>query len=121
MNSMRPFSEDLRRRIIAIPKSVGSTEVGARFGVSASFVRKFRQRVREGGDISATPYSGRVRKVNADNEAHLTKLVAKHPDAILYELCQLFEASTSVSLSLATMSRQLRRMGITLKKNAGSR
>lgn len=113
---MRPFAEDLRQRIIAIPENVGSAEVGARFEVSASFVRKFRQKFREGGTLEAKPYPGGVRRVSRENEAVLRKIVAQHFDATLRELCDLFEDLTAVSMSLATMSRQLRRMGISLKK-----
>jgi transposase len=113
---MKPFGEDLRRRILEVPESVPSPEVAERFSVSDSFVRKLRQRVREGGGLAPLPYPGRERLVRDSDEQALAALVDEYPDATLNVLCELFEDAVAITVSESTMCRQLKRMGITLKK-----
>ena len=113
---MGPFSPDLRERILAVSFDVPSVKVGERFGVSGSFVRKVRQRFRTTGDAAAMPFPGRARIVDAEAEACLRALVAAEPDATLLELCDKLQNETGLTVSEATMSRQMQRMGITRKK-----
>lgn len=114
---MRPFDADLRRRILEVPEEVSSTIVAARFNVSASFVRKYRQRVRLGGDIEPTSIPGRPPKIDKNGEKVLATLVKKHADSTLQELSELYQAARDVSVDPSTICRHLKTMGITLKKS----
>ena len=113
---MKPFGEDLRRRILEVPEDVSSAEVADRFSVSDSFVRKLRQRVREGGSLTPLPYPGRERLIRDGDEEALAALVDEYPDATLNVLRELFEDAVGIVVSEATMCRQLQRMGITPRR-----
>jgi transposase len=93
---MKPFDLDLRYRVLDIPPNVSSSSVGARFDVSASFVRKYRQRVREGGDIEPSPIPGRPSKINSENEKLLQAIVKKSPDSTLPQIAAFYEESTGI-------------------------
>ena len=71
---MKPFGEDLRRRVLELPEDVPSAEVAERFSVSESFVRKLRQRVRDGGSMAPLPYPGRERLIRDSDEQALAAL-----------------------------------------------
>ena len=112
---------DLRKRIIkALEVEPSSLVVAERFDVSASAVRKLRLRFKRTGNIEPSPYPGRERLIQGKHEHRLAQLVLKHPDATLKTLCELLASETQVLVSETTAWRQLRRMGITLKKNAAS-
>jgi transposase len=113
---MKPFGEDLRRRVLELPEDVPSAEAAERFSVSESFVRKLRQRVRDGGSMAPLPYPGRERLIRDSDEQALAALVDEYPDATLNVLRELFEDAVGIVVSEPTMCRQLQRMGITLKK-----
>ena len=117
---MSAFSPDLGERILAVPFSVPSVEVGERFGVSGSFVRKLRNRLRATGDAAALPFPGRARIVDDQAEILLRDLVATEPDATLLELCEQLLDQAGLAVSEATMSRQMQRMGLTRKKSDSS-
>jgi transposase len=113
---MRPFGTDLRRRILEVPETESSAVVAARFSVSESFVRKLRQRARAGRGVEPLPYPGRERMIRDGDEAALARLVAEYPDATLNVLRELFADAVGISVSEATLCRQLQRMGMTLRK-----
>jgi transposase len=54
--------------------------------------------------------------IRDDGEAALARLVAEYPDATLNVLRELFADALGITVSEATMCRQLQRMGLTLKK-----
>lgn len=119
---MQPISLDLRRRIIAaLKKDPSSLAVAKRFSVSASAVRKLRLRVRRTGELQPRPIPGRERLVKGKVEEKLRRVVARHPDATLVVLCELLADETGTTVSETTMWRQLRRMGMTLKKRPSMR
>ena len=114
---MRAISLDLRERILAaLEKEPSSLIVGKRFGVSPSSVRKLRLKVERTGEVKAGTAPGRERLVQGKVERHLRGLVRQHPDATLNVLRELLADEGGVAVSETTMWRQLRRMGLTLKK-----
>jgi transposase len=90
--------------------------VAARFSVSESFVRKLRQRSRADHGVEPLPHSGRERMSRDDAEEALAALVAEDPDAILNGLRGVFADAVGISVSEATMCRQLQRTGLTLER-----
>ena len=50
---------------------------------------------------------------------HLVAQLQAHDDASLEEHCRLWEQSQGVRVSLSTMSRAIKRLGWTRKKDAG--
>ncbi len=114
---MKQYSADLRERLLgAIDAGLPQAEAARLFGVSASTIKRWRRRRREGGGVAARPRLGRPRRVGPDAEAALVAQVRAAPDATLAEHCAAWEGATGVRLSPATMARALRRAGWPLKK-----
>ena len=115
---MRAFGMDLRVRIFDACQAGGTTaEVAEQFAVSTAFVRRLKQRYREGGSIAPRP-GGRGRTtVLAGDEGKIRTAVAAHPDRTPAEHRQHLGLKASVS----TVARTLRRLGLTRKKNRPGR
>ena len=85
---MKAYSLDLRKRVLAAcDRGEGTHYVAKRFGVSASWVRRLKQRRRENGEI-APRLPGGDRRGKFDQKAlgRLQKRVEVHPDATLEQL-----------------------------------
>lgn len=114
---MRPYSRDLRERILAALASGQRTgEVAARFVISDRTVRRYRQVLRERGTLRPRPIPGR-RRLLADQEPALLAQVQADPDATLARHCQTWQTRTGQRLSLATMHRAIRRLDWTVTKS----
>ena len=72
---------------------------------------------RETGSVAPQRRVGRRRLIEPAAEGALRVQVAAHADATLAEHCTIWEAAHGVTVSPATMSRALRRLGLPLKKN----
>ena len=86
---MRPYSMDLRERVVAAcdAREGMREQIAKRFGVSTSWIRRVLQRRRETGSIAPLPQNaGRKPKLSDRQMAWLKRLVAKRPDATLQEL-----------------------------------
>ena len=86
---MRPFSMDLRQRVIAaVEAKEGSYKVLAvRFKVSPDFIRNLVRQKRELGTLEPqTHRCGRKPKVTAEHKEQLRELVKRRPDMTLREL-----------------------------------
>jgi transposase len=119
---MKALSLDLRRRIVeALEKEPSSLKVADRFKVSGSAVRKLRMKMERTGEFAAGKAPGRERLVKGAREKKLRRLVERYPDATLVLLCEMLADETKLGISETTMWRQLRRMGLTLKKSPSTR
>ena len=115
---MRPFSPDLRQRIIAARDAGQSTAaVAERFSVSPRTVRRYRQRWREHGTLAPRPHPGRHRRIRGVDEALLREQVLAAPDATLREHRLRWHARTGVWVSESTLCRTLQRLQLTVKKS----
>jgi transposase len=115
-----PLSMDLRERVAeAFADEPSSIQVAARFGVSSSFVRKLRIRLRSEGTLEPRPHGGgRVRCVDEDDLAAIAKSVEERADATLAELCEALAKRTGKRVSEPSMCRALQRLRITRKKRS---
>lgn len=108
------YSQDLRDRVLA---ALGSAAVvGARFGVSRSYVIKVRQRRDRQGDSCAGPQRSHTPAKLAGHDAALCARVQSSPDATLAELVEWADAELGVSLSIKAMWKRLKALNLTLKK-----
>ena len=112
----RPYSEDLRTRIVAAVKA-GSTRAAAaeQFAVSVSCAVKLMQHVQRTGSVAPAP-RGRKPFALAGHGALVRELVAKQPDATLDELTSEIE-SRGIRASRSAVDRFLKACGLTLKKS----
>jgi transposase len=115
---MKQYSVDLRERLLgAIDAGLSQAEASRVFGVGTSTITRWRQQRRDTGSLAPKPRSGRPPAIGPDQAAALHAQVAAHPDATLAEHCARWTAPHRRSLSVAGMSRTMRRLGITLKKS----
>ena len=116
----RPYSLDLRRRIVASRRQgVPCREVGRLFGVSASCAVKLAARARETGSLAPgamgrPPGSGKLEPYRQ----FLIETVEAQPDITMPELAARLEEHQAVVAHPASLSRFLRKAGFTYKKNA---
>ena len=113
---MRPYSMDLRERVVTACDAREGTRVkiAERFGVSTAWIRRVLQRRRETGSIEPLPQNpGRKRAIRGRQLDRLRRLVERRPDATLREL----KAGLNVSISDGAMLRALATLGLTLKKS----
>lgn len=116
---MRPFSSDLRQRVLAAALSGELTQIEAaeRFSVSLSFVEKLLRRYRATGRITPRPHGGgRRRAVTSRHEPVLLALIEVDNDATDAEIAERFTAEAGCSVSPRTINRTWQRLGITRKK-----
>ncbi len=123
VKGMKPYSQDLRERIIDAIETSEETqsEVANRFSVSLSFVEKLLHRWRTRGTCAAQPTAGGQRRQLTDHSETLRGEVAKQPDATLSELRDRVVAANGPSVSPATICRELQRLKLPLKKSRSTR
>jgi transposase len=117
--TMKPFSEDLRQRIVQIyeENTWSYEEVAARFQVSVGSVRRYVRQWRNTGHLTpAAPGGGYPMKLDTAAQQWLVEGATNQVDASQGELCQEVQAHTGLAVSQPTVCRILQRAGITRKK-----
>ena len=112
----KPYSDDLRERVIAAIEA-GHTreEVAVLFNMALSTVGGFIKRKRETGSVSPDKFGG-YKTFSLEPHADLVKeLVAEQPDSTLAEL-QVRLAKEKVEVSQSGISRFLHHIKLTFKK-----
>ncbi len=121
---MRPYSRDLRLRVVhAYEHHEGSMrQLAARFRLSLSCVRDLLTRYRITGDVAPKPHGGGYpAQLDAARCDALKTLVQAPPDATLQELRSQWATPQQVTVSQATRSRALTKLGLPRKKNVARR
>lgn len=108
------YSMDFRQKVMdACDRGGGTKEVAERFEVSASWVRRLKQRRRERGSIAALPCGGSEPKLQSSDEAVMAEHFASHPDTTIEQLA----AALRTKVSFITVWRAARRQGYRFKKS----
>lgn len=118
---MKPYSLDLRQKIVdAYDRGgISQRQLARQFNVATSFVQKLLKQRRETGSIAPKVRTEQTPpKLNAQHRALLRELLEAQNDATLEELRDRLHARTEVFVSVSTMHNTLKRMAITVKKNA---
>lgn len=116
---MKAYPVELRTRIVqAVAAGTPRREVARLFIVSPRTIRRYSAEHRQSGDLTPGTSPGRPPTMGPDHAAALRTQVAAHPDATLADHCARWEQDQGVRVSVATMSRAIRRLGITVKKSA---
>lgn len=118
---MKPYSMDLRERVLAdADAGMRTRELADKYRVSPSWVRRLKQRRRERGEVAPrVSRNGRV-PVLAAHAGALLELVSQTPDATLLELGESLRQQTGLSVSPATLWRALRDPEIGFKKKSSA-
>lgn len=116
---MKPYSQDLRDRIIQALEAGTVTQraIAERFCVSGSFVEKLWQRWRSSGSSAAKPHGGGRQRHLCDHLEVLRTAVAQQPDATLAEVRDRIVAAQGPAVSTATICRALQRLKLPRKKS----
>jgi transposase len=112
---MEAYPTLVRKRIIELYEQNKQTkEIAELFGICRSGTRRVKQRLRELGTIAPLPRNaGRKPKLTAELGQKIRDHIAAHPDCTRAQL----KAALQLSVSLQSISKWLRKLGLILKKS----
>jgi transposase len=116
---MEALSLDLRERVLAACDEGDLTrqEVADDFVVSRSFVQKLLRRRCDGRPLAPKPRSGGAAPLLGEQDLErLRRLVREKPDRTLAELRSALQESGGPVVSVPTVCRALKELGLPLKK-----
>jgi transposase len=116
---MKAYSMDLRARVLAAcDEGMGTAEAAEAFAVSPAWVRRLKQRRRESGQVGprVPARSGPVPALAAHAD-RLHELVRDHPG----QTASGYRDRLGVRVTVLTVWRMLRRLGLTFKKSPPGR
>ena len=116
----KPYSLDLRERVVASVEEGGSRhEAAERFEISVSSAIRWMQRFVQFGTPAAKPFGGSTSPLEA-HASWLLELVAKHPDLTLDEIVEAMHRAR-IAGSRSAVWRFFERHKITFKKSPCAR
>jgi transposase len=117
----KPISNDLRQRIIAYVEAGHSARSAARhYGIGESTATKLVGRYLKSGRLDPLPMGRPTGQGKlAPYKAFLKARIEAEPDMTMPELAACLYRDQNVQADPATLSRLLKRMGLTYKKNTG--
>ena len=121
---MKPYSNDLRRALIAAYENnqYSQREVAALFGVSSATGRNFVRRQRDMGTPDAKPRRGGKTATLAPPMPERARQVLLRNNALtLAELCEQIAQEYQTRVSVPTMWRVVPRLGLRRKKRRATR
>lgn len=117
----KAYSLDLRQKIVdAYDRgSISQRGLAKHFGVAKSFIEKLLKQHRETGSIAPKVREQQTPpKLNEAHRAVLAELVEANNDATLAELSDQVYEHTGIRVGTTTMHNTLKKMGLSVKKNA---
>jgi transposase len=119
---LNAYSEDLRKKIVeATERGTPNTEVARAFGVGLSSVKRYVATAREGRSLAPKRRPGSKPKLDERATKLLEADLEERPAAILPERREFLERVAGVRVSDSTVSRMLRRLGWSRKKDRWER
>jgi len=115
---MNAYSLDLRKKIVeAKQRGMPTSEVARTFGVGLSSVKRYAATAREGKPLAPKRRPGSKPKLGGAARKLLEADLEERPDATLPERREFLRRVAGVSVSDSTVSRMLKQMGWTRKKD----
>jgi transposase len=122
MRAMKPYSEDLRLKIVQALRDGMSKSAAARlFGVSLSSVKRYARMARRVASLAPRKGGGRPPKTEEIAEKLLEEDVKERPTATVSERRRFLERTMGKSLSDSTVKRLLKRLGYSQKNGLWGR
>ncbi len=119
---MNAYSEDMRRKIVEARRRGTSTiEVARTFGVGVSSVKRYAATAREGRSLAPKKRPGSKPKMDEAAMRLLEGEVERRPAATLPQRREFLRRVAGVRVSDSTVSRMLRRLGFSRKKDRWER
>lgn len=122
MQGMKPYSEDLRIRIVRAVEGGTSKSAAARlFSVSLSSVKRYLRIAQRGASLAPRKGGGRPPKIDQTAEKLLEEDVTQRPAATVSERRRFLEHAAGKALSDSTVKRLLKRLGFSQKNGLWGR
>ena len=119
---MNAYSEDLRKKIVkALRQDTTKSEAAPSFGVSRSSVKRYAKLADEGRSLAPKKRPGSKPKMDERARRLLEADLEERPAATLSERREYLGRVTGLSLSESTVSRMVRRLGWSRKKDRWER
>jgi transposase len=115
---MDAYSLDLRKKIVeAKERGMPTVEVAKTFGVGLSTVKRYAATAREGRPLAPKKHPGSKPKIDEGARRLLETDLEDRPAATLPERREFLRRTCGVSVSDSTVSRMLKRLGWSRKKD----
>jgi transposase len=115
---MDAYSLDLRKKIIeAKERGMPTSEVAKTFGVGVSSVKRYAATARQGRPLAPKKHPGSKPKIDEGARRLLEADLEERPAATLPERREFLRRTCGVSVSDSTVSRMLKRLGWSRKKD----
>ena len=115
---MNAYSEDLRKKIVeAVERGMPKIEAAKTFGVGISSVKRYVAAARAGRSLAPKKRPGSKPKLDETARRLLEADLQEHPAATLPQRREFLRRVAGVGVSDSTVSRMLKRMGWTRKKD----
>jgi transposase len=122
MRAMKPYSEDLRARIVKAVEDGMSKSAAARlFEVSLSSVKRYMRIADRGASLAPRKGGGRPPKADQTTRRVLEEDVKQRPAATMSNRRDFLRSATGKALSISTVRRLLKKMGFSQKNGAWGR
>ena len=119
---MDAYSLDLRKKLVdAKQRGMPTSEVARTFGVGASTVKRYAAAAREGRPLAPKKRPGSKPKINEGARRLLERDMKDRPAATLPQRREFLRRVCGLEVSDSTVSRVLRRLGWSRKKDQWER
>jgi transposase len=119
---MNAYSEDLRKKIVeALRRGMTKTGAARSFGMSRSSVKRYAKLADEGRPLAPKRRPGSKPKMDESARRLLEADMEERPAATLSERREYLRRMAGLSVSESTVSRMLRRLGWSRKKDRWER
>ena len=119
---MNPYSEDLRKKVVeALSRGTTKSEAARSFGVSRSSVKRYAKLADEGRPLTPKRRPGSKPKMDQSARRLLEADMEERPSATLSDRREYLGRVCGISVSESTVSRMLKRMGWSRKKDRWER
>ncbi len=115
---MRAYSEDLRKKVVeAVKRGMKKSEAAYTFGLSLSSVKRYVGAACEGRSLRPKKRPGMCPKIDNNGRRLLEADLQERPAATLSQRREFLERVAGIRVSESTVSRVLKRLGWTRKKD----
>jgi len=112
----RPYSQDLRERVVDAAEATSRRQAATRFGVGVATAIRWMAALTTTGTVAARP-QGRARRSKLDNhEACVRALIAETNDITLEQMRARLREEHDLTVGLGTLWAFLDARGLTYKK-----
>jgi len=119
---MRPYSEDLRERIVKSRKEGKSAqEISKTFQVCVRTVQRYVKAKEQSGSLTPRKIGGHLRSRLEAHDETLCAWIAETPDLTLEEIRARCQKQLRVKIGLNALWKRIERLGLSFKKNAARR